>query len=376
LAVADIFQNFNKEIYMVMMAVTTRCNLNCAYCYVAKDGREMPLETALRTVDFVLRSPGQKKLLQIYGGEPFLCFDLVKTVIERARALEKQSGKTLVLSVATNGTLIQKSSLLFLKENRARLAVSIDGRQAFHDQARKTRNGKSVYQKIMDHIPLIMDILGPARTYVLFGVLPQSAPHVYDNYRYLERLGFDCFNFEKIVSDQYRWNSDQAEQFKTNFLKVMGYIDHNIPKGKFIFLKRLNTELDNQSVSRYLDSGCPFWEDLVIYPDGEMTFSPFLVNLPDPRKQQYVIGNISGTLHKQYRDCVYDAASVICRECLNNYTGINDRSQGGETSPFNHVDDVHRLRYVSAVYFARKIISEAQRDPIYADYMREAGERL
>lgn len=99
-----LFDNHNRPIEYVRLAVTDRCNLRCFYCMPEEGIRYVPraslmtFEETERVVQ-VLAAMGIRKV-RITGGEPFLRQDLMQLLraITRVRGIEK-------VSITTNGLL-------------------------------------------------------------------------------------------------------------------------------------------------------------------------------------------------------------------------------------------------------------------------------
>lgn len=114
-----------NEIKLLVLRLTERCNLRCAYCYAAREDQndfEMNCETAIRAVELCC-PPGGSLRIQFTGGEPLLRLDL----IEKIAAYGKETGRRLVLSVQTNGTLLTPEVCRRLKQIRCGVGVSLDG---------------------------------------------------------------------------------------------------------------------------------------------------------------------------------------------------------------------------------------------------------
>lgn len=85
------FDNYEKiiseELAQVTIELTERCNLRCGYCIYneacekSRDfgERDMPLEVALRAIDYAEKNSRSSKELYIgyYGGEPLLNYDVM-----------------------------------------------------------------------------------------------------------------------------------------------------------------------------------------------------------------------------------------------------------------------------------------------------------
>jgi MoaA/NifB/PqqE/SkfB family radical SAM enzyme len=81
--------------------VSNRCNLNCSYCYVPKDGKELPTEAWHRIIDNVTKPKHSVFQVTFGGGEPFLRDDLLRLA---EHAAERGVSRT----VTTNGLLLPK----------------------------------------------------------------------------------------------------------------------------------------------------------------------------------------------------------------------------------------------------------------------------
>lgn len=114
-----------ERIKLLVLRLTERCNLRCAYCYADRDGEpsfDMDEETALRAVELCCPVGGSLRI-QFTGGEPLLRLDLMEAVARFGR----ESGRKLTLAVQTNGTLLTPEACRRLKALRCGVGVSLDG---------------------------------------------------------------------------------------------------------------------------------------------------------------------------------------------------------------------------------------------------------
>src|SRR3989338_2227850 len=360
------FNNFNKEIYLLKLTITTKCILKCLHCFVYKDNRVITYPTAIKTINLLLNSPGKEKLLNFYGGEPLIYFDLVKKAIIFAKKKAKKLRKSLIISLATNGILLNQEQLDFFKKTDTKLAVSLDGQKKFHNQARVLKNQKGSFNSIFNQIPLILKNIKKENLCVLFGVLPSAAYKMNDNLIYLTKLGFDSINIEPIQNPQFKWSKRQKNDFLSNLIKFMKYIYKNISLHNFIFLNSINRELKNKRISGKKKM-CPFFENLEVYPEGEMAFSPFLIN--SEKREQYIIGNINNDFTKQYKFCRYNLNNTRCKSCWQNY------SQAEINFANNEVNDVLRLRDIYSIYLAKGVLNFSKKENTFEKYISEAKKR-
>lgn len=70
----------------VMLMTTYECQLRCSYCRVRRGPRRMDERTARRGADLLLSSRAESLLLNFFGGEPLLAWDLVRRTALYARA--------------------------------------------------------------------------------------------------------------------------------------------------------------------------------------------------------------------------------------------------------------------------------------------------
>ena len=86
----------NKKINRLKIAITTKCNLSCNYCFVKKKNKTINYKIAKKSINILLLSKGKNKLLSIYGGEIFLEYKLLKRIIKYSQKKAKDINKKLI----------------------------------------------------------------------------------------------------------------------------------------------------------------------------------------------------------------------------------------------------------------------------------------
>jgi sulfatase maturation enzyme AslB (radical SAM superfamily) len=98
--------------------LTTRCNLNCEYCYEKKDRDRLnnhfdsTEEDVAKFIDNLVDIEKDNISIVLFGGEPFLRWDLIKFALKYKQ--DKYPNLNIWFSTATNG--IKFKSKTFLKE--------------------------------------------------------------------------------------------------------------------------------------------------------------------------------------------------------------------------------------------------------------------
>lgn len=110
---------------LLILRITNRCNLACKYCYAQTEiqkREDMSLETAIKAIDMMAKRGGRLKV-QFTGGEPLLCIELMKQIVQYMKQEEIQAS----CSIQTNGTLLTPKVCALLKEMNCAVGVSLDG---------------------------------------------------------------------------------------------------------------------------------------------------------------------------------------------------------------------------------------------------------
>ena len=169
--------------------LTERCNLACDYCYVAKTGCRMPLDTAERIVDFAFRhTPPEEKIdIGFFGGEPLLEFPLMRELTARIEARPDFNPCRVKLDTVTNGTLLTEEILAFLREHHIGVTISCDGPSWSHDAFRHFPDGTRSSHLVERAIRLAIAVLGRVPVNAVFR--PETLASLPQTIDYFSSLG-------------------------------------------------------------------------------------------------------------------------------------------------------------------------------------------
>ncbi len=277
----------------------------------------MDLTTAKNSIDLLLKSRGEDKLLSIYGGEPLLNFKLIKEMVPYAISQAKKLKKNLTTTVCTNAVLLEKKHLDFLEKHDIKLIISLVGGRSDQDKFRNLEKNEGTYEIISKKLPMIFEKIPRKNLGVGFCLFPSTVIRMEKNFKHLLKLGFNHMSFE-IIQQYEEWSKEAQKKFISSFNKIIDFILINIQKENFIFLNPVNWEIKYQKISQSLRIECPFWYNLEVYPSGIMAFSPFLLNSPD--KEKYIIGNVNSGFFGSFKKCKYNFKNHNCQMCQLNYS--------------------------------------------------------
>jgi radical SAM protein with 4Fe4S-binding SPASM domain len=126
---------------------TKTCNLGCVFCYdkaVRGKTENLPLEVVAAVAEDAAALGARSVILS--GGEPLARADWR----EIAKAFDAVG---MEVSLATNGTLIDRNVAQFLKElNKVSISISLDGTAEVHDELRKQKGAFARTLRGMEHL--------------------------------------------------------------------------------------------------------------------------------------------------------------------------------------------------------------------------------
>jgi uncharacterized protein len=119
----------------LILALTTRCNLNCAYCYNGSVDSKSPANMTPAVVAAALElvsHSGNPFDLQFTGGEPTLVPDRLDLAARLARA----TGRCRRIAIQTNATHLTPTLIDLFRTHEIQVGVSLDGPPEVHQRQR------------------------------------------------------------------------------------------------------------------------------------------------------------------------------------------------------------------------------------------------
>ena len=204
------FAPFARPLYIMTKPVGSLCNMACDYCYylekaqLYKDNPKHVMSEELLekfTAEYINSQTMPQVLFTWHGGET-----LMRPISFYKKAMELQrkygNGRTIDNCIQTNGTLLTDEWCQFFKENNWLVGVSIDGPQEFHDEYRKTKQGKPSFFKVMQGINLLNK--HGVEWNALAVVNDFNADYPLDFYHFFKEIGCKYIQFTPIVERIFR----------------------------------------------------------------------------------------------------------------------------------------------------------------------------
>ena len=214
------------EIDTVLLKVASRCNLDCAYCYVyhmGDDGwRTQPArmpdavqEAAVRQLANVYAHQGRPFSVVLHGGEPLLLgARRLRNLCGRLRsALPAPCG----IHLQTNGVLLTDEVIDVCVRFDVGVSISIDGPRPVHDRFRVDHKGNGSFDLVRRGIDRMTarDDARPLFAGVLAVIDPESSPDaVYEN---LKATGTPAVDFLVRDGNHARLPAGKASAESTEY---------------------------------------------------------------------------------------------------------------------------------------------------------------
>lgn len=198
--------------------LTTACNLRCDYCYVSRQNLTMSEKMLAKAVDFVFRTAGPRDRIDfgLFGGEPLLDWPLVQKAVALIEQQALESNHTLRISLVTNGTLLNREILSYLRRNNVILQVSCDGAPHVQDRHRRFRNGKGSSRRVSANLSAALNILPAVVVNMVYG--PDTYAFLPESIEYLVSLGLK----QLVLNPDYAapWCDGDMEGLKETYDRI------------------------------------------------------------------------------------------------------------------------------------------------------------
>lgn len=215
------------KITSAFLNVTDDCNLRCRYCFVDKHKNYVNLKTAQDAVDFLAANAEETSTspsLNFFGGEPMLMWD---TIIVPLVLYAKERHPSFTFSITTNGTLLNKTRLRFMKEHNIGLLLSMDGSEMTQNEHRPFADDSGSFDVIAKNIPPILELFPD--TMFRATITPGSCDRLYEDMMFAEKSGFR--NIFVIPNSLENWSTDAIGTLREQMHLYADHYIHQMEEG-------------------------------------------------------------------------------------------------------------------------------------------------
>jgi len=195
---------------IVMLTLTENCNLNCVYCFEkAKTKKVMSIETAKNalTHEFLNSENFDEIEIDLFGGEPTLCMDIIKELVEWT--YNQNFEKPYIFFLETNGVLVHDDIQEWLLKNidHVNAGISLDGTRDTHNKNRCNSYDKIDIDFFIKNYPdqSTKMTINPAT----INTLSEDIIHLHSlgfniSASFAHGVNWNIENLENILSDEFR----------------------------------------------------------------------------------------------------------------------------------------------------------------------------
>lgn len=275
--------------------LTNACNLSCTYCYEQhnKDYGRFTVESLRSAWDWLLTVNNRThKEFQFFGGEPLihkkLILDFMNSDPEHFQSTY-DSGKQQLMSICTNGLLLDKSFIdEYFDKSYTSALISLDTIRADIDHRQIDQPD---INKLLDHIAYIPENAKLDRRVVVRCTLSQeTAPYMNEFIDEMYSRGIRQMIVHPLVLDSTQgFISWQPEQWQ----KLHDDIIHNLDKYFDLQIKFV------EGVGKKRESNCMVGSDMIaIDASGDFSGCYFFTNMKTDGTGHTILGNV-------FKDQVY-----------------------------------------------------------------------
>lgn len=334
------------KIKIVMITITEKCNLDCIYCYEDyKSNKVIDKELALSIIDRELSIDDGYDTVEIdfHGGEPFLCFDLIKDICEIV--WEREYTKKYYFFATTNGSVIKNQEKEWLYNNRHRFicSISLDGNKTMQDINRSNSFDNIDYRFFVETWP---------KQDIKMTISDKSLPYLADGIKFLHENGF-------VISENFAYGIDWSSNDYLDVLKrelsklIEFYLEHpHIQRCKLLSMPIEYMSLDNSN-----NVMCGIGSGMKVYDtEGDLYpchfFQPNSVGIEKSIESKKIdFSNKQMFVDKECKGC---NISNVCPTCY----GANYSSTGNIATRDKTMCDLNKIAVKATAYLYYRLIEK------------------
>lgn len=204
----------------VTINVTNNCNLRCPYCF---ENNKNNLKMSAETIEVILDKCYENYKLNnddkfpfvvnFFGGEPFLNFDVIEHAMEYART----KNYNMSFGVTTNLTILTDHMIDVIEEYELGLLVSIDGIKKIHD-----RNRCNSYDSVKNNVKKLIERHLGYLIEARMTILPEDVTNLLPSIQSIVDMGI--VDIAPVPVTDVLWTPEKLIQFEENLRIVWEWL--------------------------------------------------------------------------------------------------------------------------------------------------------
>ncbi len=230
--------------HIMVKPVGAFCNLNCTYCFYLEkecfyENTKLQVMSDEVLEKFIFEYIQMNDFPEVHfvwqGGEPMLAgLDFYKKVVQLQH--KYANGKKILNSLQTNGVLINDDWCNFIKNNNFTVGISLDGPKKNTNIHRKDKNGKPMFDDIMNAISLLKKY--SIKYTVLACVTRESCNNPLEVYDFFKENGIKHIQFSPIVeripqNEEVKRGLKHSAPLHIDAKEVGEVTNWSVPRGKY-----------------------------------------------------------------------------------------------------------------------------------------------
>lgn len=248
----------------LVLEITSSCNLSCSYCHQKHSDNMMSISTMENIInkEIACLHENEYLTLDLYGGEPFLNFELIEHAIYLTRKNEKIDS----VYIITNGTIIDEKikDILISNKDIVYCSLSLDGNKNIHDMQRDRSFDSidiSFFSDNFKDVPISLT------------VTPHSLDSMYNSIVFCHENGFLV---NAGFDDTIVWNPELIKELIPQLTKLIDYYLDNPSIEPCNLLSGLPPYTEGRKIQ-----WCGAGEDTIAYSyDGSKHICQSLLHVP------------------------------------------------------------------------------------------------
>jgi uncharacterized protein len=164
----------------------------------------------------------QKLEFGFFGGEPLMEWELFMFATYEIEHQAQEKNIELIKTFTTNGVLLDKEKVAWLKKHGFYVVISIDGNEAMHNTHRLYANGEGTFKAVKKGILELQKVYKSGEYALISVVTPQNIQHLNASLKYLHQT-LKVVDIHLALNYFAQWQ-DETESYTKAYQQVGTYV--------------------------------------------------------------------------------------------------------------------------------------------------------